>query len=330
MRNSQMCLKFLAAAALLALVCGASATARQQGQDEQKVVEDFVGSRGVSFDEPAASTAAEKPKPRPTPRPTPRPQKQTGAGKAGTASAKTKKAGAGQSSTSGSQTAAGPSIIQQAGGPASSGAGGARPVGLGYTIYMKDRLGGLSVAEPTRQFKSGDAIAIALETNTDGYLYVFNAEDGRDPVMLFPHVLLDGGSNRVSAHERVTYPADVNYSFEFDDRPATEHLYIVVSRRPLEGVPSGEALAAYCGARREDCYWRPTPEQWEKIKAGATGPRVKEAKSVLVADAQKPLRPAALTRGIKIKKSEPAPSVVRVNDSADSDVLVTRIELAHR
>jgi hypothetical protein len=45
---------------------------------------------------------------------------------------------------------------------------------------------------------------------------------------------------------------------------------------------------------------------------------------------QKPVQPVALQRGIKIKRDDPAPSVVRVNDSADADALVTVIKLVHK
>ena len=50
-----------------------------------------------------------------------------------------------------------------------------------------------------------------------------------------------------------------------------------------------------------------------------------------IAQLQKqPVQPASLQRGIKIKREDPAPSVVRVNDSPDADTLVTVIKLVHK
>jgi hypothetical protein len=202
---------------------------------------------------------------------------------------------------------------------------------LGYTLYLKDATGALFPVEPSRSYKSGDRIALVLETNTDGYLYVFNAENGRNALMLYPHVQLDGGANAVSAHVRETYPADLDLAFEFDERPATEHLYVVVSREPLAGVPAGAALAKYCAKAGDECYWRPGAELWARIAAAASDRRVVEAKSAQVAQAgARPVAPGTLSRGIKIKKDEPKPSVVRVSDSPASKMLVTKIELVHK
>ena len=148
--------------------------------------------------------------------------------------------------------------------------------------------------------------------------------------MLFPNVALENGLNAAHAHVRETYPTDVNYAFEFDQTPAVEHLYVVVSRRPLEGVPTGDALAEVCGKKRDECEWRPSAALWQRIKANASGGRVVEAKNTQLAQLQKPVQPASLQRGIKIKREDPAPSVVRVNDSPDADTLVTVIKLVHK
>jgi uncharacterized protein YcfL len=331
----------LTLAALALVTCAAAARAQEQQQD-QKVIDDFVTSRGVSFDEPAKKTT--------------RPQRQTSrAGatrRSSAAGAKSPGAGGaapGASTAKTSQTAAASNKNAPAGvGATDAGAGGAgavkggaqtvkasatngpaQPIALGYTVYMKDKSGSLLAADTSREYRSGDRIAISLEPNAEGYIYIFNAENDRDPVMLFPNVQLDGGANAAHAHVRETYPADVNYAFEFDQNPADEHLYVIVSRRPLEGVPTGDALARFCGKGRDDCYWKPTPEEWARIKSGAG--RVIEAKNTQLAQSQKqPVQPGSLQRGIKIKKDDPAPAVVRVSDSPDADTLVTVIKLVHK
>ena len=325
----------LTLAAFALLVCAPAARAQQQQQD-QKVIDDFVGSRGVSFDAPAKKTT--------TPSRTP--------SRAGThrTSAGTKTVGGVASgnkcSSNAKATSTGAASNQNASagtgdGDAGGDKGGAQtlkasatsgsrvPIALGYTVYMKDSTGGLRAVDPSREYKAGDRIVIALEPNTEGYIYIFNAENDHDASMLFPNAQLDAGANAAHAHVRETYPADTRYAFEFDANPAIEHLYVVVSRRPLEGVPAGSALVEACKSC-DEYGWKPTAEEWARIKSGAAGGHVIEAKNAQLAQLQKPVQPTTLQRGIKIKRDDPAPAVVRVNDSADADTLVTVIKLVHK
>lgn len=334
--------------AAFALLC-CSAAARAQQQQDQAVIDDFIITRGVSFDNPGKKTTTQ-------------PQGQTshaspathrsnpggGAKSPGAGGVASGNKGSSTSKTSQTNTASNKnnSTDRSANGAAVEGDadkggvqtikagstnGSLHPIGLGYTIFMKDKSGGLLAVDASQEYKSGDRIAISLEPNTEGYIYVFNAENDRDPQMLFPNILLDNGTNAAHAHVRETYPADLAYAFEFDQTPAIEHVYVIVSRRPLDGVPTGNALAEFCGKSRDDCYWKPTPEQWARIKSGAAGGRVTEAKNTQLAQLQKhPVQPSTLQRGIKIKRDDPAPAVVRVNASPDSDTLVTVIKLAHK
>lgn len=306
---------------------------QQEGQKEEKVIEDFVTTRGIIFETPAK--AATKPGTRRKPnsgvastkKSTPSGAKQGGGavGSADVAQQKNDPVDTTPASTEPASGAAdGAQFIK-----ASSNA--PRSLALGYTIYMKDASGALLPAQASRNYKTGDRIAIVLETNMDGYLYVFDAENGKNPVMLYPSVQLNGGSNDVRAHVRETYPSDMDLAFEFVDPPATEHVYVVVSREPLAGVPSGDALEKFCAKSRDDCQWRPTAAQWARISAAALDRRIIEARSTQIAQADtQPVMPAMLQRGIKLKKEEPAPSVVRVSDSPAARMLVTKIELAHK
>jgi hypothetical protein len=321
----------LAALALLTLAA-AHAQTQQQDKKDEKVIEDFVTTRGIIFDAPAPS------KPRPTTRRRQSPSV-----------ASTKKNSQSNGVKQGGGAVGAVDVAQKAepaatpsGSPepsAGAGTGGAqfikasgttRSLALGYTIYLKDSTGALLAVPASKSYKSGDRIAIVLETNADGYLYVFDAENGKNPLMLYPNVQLNGGANDVRAHVRETYPSDLDLAFEFDATPATEHLFIVVSREPLAGVPTGDALAKFCAKGREDCYWRPTTAQWARITAAALNRGVTEARSTQIAQANtEPVMPAMLQRGIKLKREEPAPSVVRVSDSPGAKMLVTKIELAH-
>lgn len=338
----------LAAAAAL-LTCAAAPRAQEQQQQsgpqkDEQVIEEFVTSRGVSFDTPGKKSSRKSGQASASSS-----RRNSGAGKSpssgGVASSKAGKGGgkagaAGKSNKAAAQRASADVAAGDGAGGADgagaqllkAGAGAGRSLALGYTILMKDAAGRLSVVDAARQFRTGDNIAVALEANADGYLYLFNASDGKNPEMLFPNVQLDGGANAVAAHARATFPADASLDFRFTDPPAREHLFVVFSRAPLPGVPTGEALVEYCGANVEDCAWKPTPAQWERIRGGgAKGRGVTEARNSQLAQGPAPAAaPLTLQRGLKVKREDPKPAVVRVNNSPDSDILVTEIVLAHR
>lgn len=321
----------LAALALLVLA-SAHARPRQQEQKDEKVIDDFVTTRGVIFEVP--SKPASKPKAGTRRRPTAvakaKPSggaKQGGGGAAASpsdvAGQKPQPATADVAESDASLVEDGVQIIKASAPPA---------LALGYSIFMRDEAtGGLLPAPAGKSFRSGDAIFMVLETNSDGYLYVFDAENGKDPVMIYPDARLRDGANEVRAHVRETYPEDAELPFKFDERPATEHVYIVLSREPLAGVPAGEALRKYCGKNIDECEWRPTAAQWARISAAALDRGVREARSTQLAQADtQPVMPAMLQRGIRIKKDAPKPTSVRVSGSADAKILVTKIELLHK
>ena len=321
-------------AALLALTCSAASAQEEQKKDEQ-VIEDFVVTRGVSFEEPG-----KKPKKHSAPASPPRRNNSApgkGSASGGVASGKTPagKGGAAVKSSKPGGSAAAARPADDAGLEILKAGGAQRPLALGYTMLMKDDGGRLLVADAAREFKTGERFALALETNADGYLYLFSAENGRNPELLFPNAQIDGGANAVAAHARATFPtgpaAGEERFIEFTPPAATEHLFIIFSRQPLGEVPVGEALVKFCGTNLEDCSWRPTAAQWAGILQGSKGRRVTEVKSTQFAQAAPPpVMPGTLQRGLKVKKEDPRPAVVRVNDTPDADILVTEIVLTHK
>jgi hypothetical protein len=350
-----MRLKLPLTLALLTLCAPAPSAAvgahAQEGQGDQKVIEDFVTTRGVTFETPAKRPAPQTAsRPSPQQQPAPRPPSKGGAAASAKTAGGTAQKGAGSATHGGPAKKGGaqePATKKQPAGKGGHDSGGAsdnaavRPIvsnasadnspkkaiGLGVTLFVRQGEN-LIAADPSREFRQGDRLRIALETNTDGYLYIFHTENGRNPQMIFPNPAVDEGRNFVSAHARDFYPTDLSAWFEFDEVPATERLYFVVSRAPLAGVPTGRDLLNACGGAAADCLWKPTPQQWERIKAGAQG-GVVEGRNKQLAQLQSP-PPAAMTRGIKVKKDEPAPALVRVNDSAAADLFVTTIDLIHK
>src|SRR5947207_3583199 len=106
----------------------------------------------------------------------------------------------------------------------------AEAIGLGYTLYLRDVNGRAVRVEPTREFHNGDRIRISLEPNIDGCLYVFHTEGDGAPEMIFPDARLEGGDNWIAAHVPIDVPR-LDW-LQFYGNPATEHLFVVVTREP--------------------------------------------------------------------------------------------------
>ncbi|HEY5838809.1 MAG TPA: DUF4384 domain-containing protein, partial [Pyrinomonadaceae bacterium] len=148
-------------------------------------------------------------------------------------------------------------------------------IGLGYTIFMREPSGRSIRVEPTREFRNGDRIRIALEPNTDGYLYIFNSENGASPRMIFPDARLDGGENWIEAHVPVEVPSSEEAEerlrwFEFYGDPGTERVFIVVTREPLSAVPTADELVAFCGLNKDKCPWQAPADVWQQIEKATT------------------------------------------------------------
>jgi hypothetical protein len=311
-------------------LCAAAARAQEPQPPDQQIFDDFVTTRGVVFEEPGAK----KPGPKPAPKPKPKgsvaqrkPRRQPAKGGAAPQGAGSEAAskqpapaaqGAGVAAGGASPTPAADATFQKA---------GARPLALGYTLFRREA-GRLVVTDTSREFRERDRMLISLETNADAYVYVFNTTNGAEPVMLFPYAGVAGGTNRVAAHQRDLVPPASEY--EFDERPGTERIYVVVSRRPLAGIPVGEELISRCGGAVKDCYWQPTADEWSRIKAQLVEDGgAREGRLTQLARLQ-PAEPETLTRGIRVRPEEPPPAVVRVSDSPAANLLVTTIELIHK
>jgi hypothetical protein len=76
----------------------------------------------------------------------------------------------------------------------------ARRIGLGVTLFMRDSNGLAVRVDPNHVFQKGDRVRVLLETNTDGYLYIFNTTDDGPATMIYPHADLDEAGNYLQAH----------------------------------------------------------------------------------------------------------------------------------
>lgn len=207
-------------------------------------------------------------------------------------------------------------------------------IGLGYTIFMRDPSGRGIRVEPARDFHNGDRIRLALEPNVDGYLYIFNSENGAPAQMIFPDARLAGGENWIEAHVPIEVPSSEEAEerfrwFEFFGDPGTERIYVVVTREPLAGVPTAEELVAFCGLNKDKCPFKPAAGAWELIEK-ATKADVKVATTKNFGEAQTEREKVAMTRGLGLDKSMPQPSVIRISASSNEPILVTVLDLVHK
>lgn len=207
-------------------------------------------------------------------------------------------------------------------------------MGLGVTLFMRDANGLAVRADPTHEFHKDDRVRVLLETNTDGHLYIFNTTDDGRPVMIYPDPQLDDAGNYFQAHVPLEIPASVAPEenlrwFRFDEKVGVERLYFVFTREPLAGVPIEDDLIRYCGEDKEHCAWHPTSEMWAQLQKQLTTPtpvaKIKnDGKAQTVAEQQ------AATRGIGLARNDPEPSLVMMNASTDTGLLVAELDLFHR
>jgi hypothetical protein len=206
-------------------------------------------------------------------------------------------------------------------------------LGLGLTLFTRD-LNGLSVrVDPDHVFHKGDRVRVLLETNTDGYLYIFNTTDDGQPVMLYPDPQLDEAGNYLQAHVPFEIPSSLAAEerlrwLVFDEYAGNERLYFVFTREPLAGVPLEDDLINHCRDAKPPCPWRPTAEVWAQVQQQKEQP-LKTDKAERYGKAQTATEHQATTRGLGLVKDDPQPSLILMASSVSS-VLVTTLDLVHK
>ncbi|HEV7475309.1 MAG TPA: DUF4384 domain-containing protein [Pyrinomonadaceae bacterium] len=207
-------------------------------------------------------------------------------------------------------------------------------LGLGLTLFMRDS-NGLSVrTDPTHQFRKGDHVRFLLETNTDGFLYVFNTTDGGQPIMIYPDPEVDEAGNYFQAHVPFEIPSSMATEerlrwFTFDDRAGAEKLYFVFTREPLGAVPIEDDLITYCRDNDGKCPWRPADDTWAAIQKEMAEP-IQIAKSDRMGSAQTAPEKQAVSRGIGLNRDDPEPSLIMLTASTSRNMLVAVVDLIHK
>lgn len=206
-------------------------------------------------------------------------------------------------------------------------------IGLGLTLFSRDSNGLAIRTDPERVFRKGDRVRIVLETNADGYLYIFNTTNDGPPIMIYPDAELDEAGNYLQAHVPFEVPSSASTEerlrwLAFDDVPGTERLFFVFTREPLNGVPIEDELITFCRSSSVACPWRPATEIWEHIQKQMQEPLATD-KTHRYGRAQTEPEQQATTRGISLAKEDPPPSLIMMA-SSKAPLLVATLDLIHK
>lgn len=207
-------------------------------------------------------------------------------------------------------------------------------LGVGLTLLSRDSMGLAVRVDPTRTFLKGDRVRVLLETNADGYLYIFNTTNGGKPVMIYPNRELDEGGNYIQSHVPFEIPASTATDerlrwLVFDENAGNERLYFVFTREPLPGIPIEDELIAFCKDAKNTCPVQPNAELWAQLEKDLGEPLKTDA-SKKFGNAQTAPEREAIERGIGLSKDEPEPSLIMMSASAKSDKLITVLDLVHK
>ena len=210
----------------------------------------------------------------------------------------------------------------------------AQRMGLGLTLFMRNASGLAVRADPTREFRKGDHVRLLLESNVDGYLYVFNTTDSGAPVMIYPDPDLDEAGNYIQSHVPFEIPSSVAAEerlrwFTFDAVPGIEKLHFVFSREPLAGVPMEDDLIAYCQADKTKCPWSPSAEVWATIQKEMSSTALLD-KPTHLGKAETDVERLAVTRGIGLNRDDAEPSLIMLSAATNKAILVATLELVHK
>jgi Domain of unknown function (DUF4384) len=291
--------RFIPALATVALVLGCFvASAQQPGDDDVRGA--FLSSRPKT-----TNTNGTRPRPRPRPRPA-----ATGAS---------------------ASVAVNTNSNRPTDGRVKAAIG---PIGLGYTLFARDQVGRAVRVDPSREFRNGDQVRVSMEPSIDGYLYIFHTENNGVPEMIYPDSRLNYGDNTIDAHVPIEVPSSQETDerlrwFTFYGTGGVERLYIVVTRDPLPGVPTGDNLVSFCATNKDKCPWRPSADVWAHIQLD-TKADVKVVTGSQFGQPQSNAEVVATTRGLGLDQSAPEPSVIRMTASTTAPVLVTVLDLIHK
>lgn len=185
------------------------------------------------------------------------------------------------------------------------------------------------------RFSDGDQIRLVVESNFDGYLYIFNTDStGAKPVLIYPQVRLGGGANRIAAHVPAEVPSRMeqkpgNQWLVLAGGPVTDRLVVVVSAAPLPWVPTGADLVKYCGENR-DCYWTAdAAAALAEAKKLESKPDAPVASDVTAGHEMTAGENEAIARTVRLGDEAPPPQSIVLASARQTRLVVAVLDLSH-
>lgn len=190
----------------------------------------------------------------------------------------------------------------------------AQGLGIGYTLFKKDAAGEFVRVTTQEIFKSGDSARLLVETNVDGYLYIFSREDGQPPTLLYPNTQVQNGKNFIPAHQAFWLPEEGELEFDnVKTGPAKETLTLVFSETPLANLPPATSLDG-------------APVDLAKYNEIARATEVRQVGNLQIGLR---LTTEEGTRKVRIRKTVPPPAYILVNRDVKESRIVANIQLTH-
>jgi hypothetical protein len=119
-----------------------------------------------------------------------------------------------------------------------------KTIGLRYFVLYQVKGGaGWRTAAPTRIFRNGDKVKFQLETNVDGFVYIFMRGSSGREALLYPQPNIQGGRNRIRAFSRLNIPLKDGQAFLVTAEPGEDQITFIVSKKPLLAAGEGDAMA---------------------------------------------------------------------------------------
>ena len=116
-------------------------------------------------------------------------------------------------------------------------------LGVRYNVLLVDPNSNSSqIADPSSTFRNSDCLALSIQSNYDGYLYVFDRGSSGKWDVLLPSAELADESNLVKARTDTRAPGQA--CFSLDNPPGVEHLFVVVARSPQDIDELNKAVKA--------------------------------------------------------------------------------------
>ena len=101
----------------------------------------------------------------------------------------------------------------------------------GLTITVLKKQGdGFAAVDPASEFRKGDSIKVAFQSNFKGYVYIVNVTPSGRKKILFPYEMEEGREVNNAVNVRQQYELPRNGTWDFDEEVGVEVLQVYFSR----------------------------------------------------------------------------------------------------